>query len=367
MNSRRAAGALLVLIGIAGAHPVRAESHAVSWSAVSTYTDGAPIESSQEISYSVVWSADPALPPAGQHELGSSIVETYATFDPDAAGMPRGQTIYFAARSTLGTGGVSSLSAPQPWTVPVLPPRVPDASSGLAISGPIGSPVPGSFELSWSAVTRYADGSPLDSGVSASYTVYWTQDPMFYPGTLRTLGEGIAATAWTFDPAASGMSAYQAVYFVVKTVLGTGAESALSEGLAWTVPCSGPAAPGMPAVARLVAGSANPYQLSWAAVSTYANGTPLGSGQSVNYRAFWTTDPALLPANLHPLGGPTAAVNVAFDPSSEGMISYQRVYFAVRSVLGTGEESSLSPELSWKVSNRGPSGPSNGRVRRNGH
>jgi hypothetical protein len=44
------------------------------------------------------------------------------------------------------------------------------------------------------------------------------------------------------------------------------------------------------------------------------------------------------------------------------MIPNQRVYFTAKTVLSSGDESSLSTGLSWRVSNKGPGSPSNGKI-----
>jgi hypothetical protein len=54
--------------------------------------------------------------------------------------------------------------------------------------------------------------------------------------------------------------------------------------------------------------------------------------------------------------------SLTFDPAASGMTGGQRVYFAAKAVLDTGEESTLSSSLSWSVSNKGPGAPKNGRL-----
>src|SRR5512146_2961862 len=85
--------------------------------------------------------------------------------------------------------------------------------------------------LAWDAVTRYTDGSTIDTGKTVLYTVYWSNDPWLAPDTLRTLVSSTAATSISFDSVVLGMTAYQTIYFTVKSVLSTGEESSLSAEL----------------------------------------------------------------------------------------------------------------------------------------
>ncbi|HJX14829.1 MAG TPA: hypothetical protein VJ386_03785 [Candidatus Deferrimicrobiaceae bacterium] len=220
-------------------------------------------------------------------------------------------------------------------------------------------------QLAWSAVTTYTDGSQIEAGQTVSYKAYWTQDPWLAAETLRPLVSSTTATSATFDPASEGMVGYQAVYFTVKTVVGTGTESTFSAALPWTPPPAIPGAPSAPAdlgITRI--GTSTPsgtWQLSWGPVTTYANGTPI-QGKTVRYAIFWTADAGLSTASLSSLASSTSETSLTFDPAASGMTGGQRVYFAAKAVLDTGEESALSAALSWSVSNKGPGAPGNGRI-----
>jgi len=163
------------------------------------------------------------------------------------------------------------------------------------------------------------------------------------------------------------MTTYQTVYFTVRTVLGTGEESSFSGAFAWDVPIDGPIAPeNMVVTDSSGDGILGANILSWEPVTRYKNGKPIESGKKVNYDIYWTTDPELFADSLTPLSSSTEATSITFDSSASGMKRNQRVYFTGKSKLSTGEESSLSPAISWRVSNSGPSAPSNGRaVRKN--
>jgi hypothetical protein len=54
----------------------------------------------------------------------SSLTTTATTFNITTAGMPRGSTVYFGVRATVG-GVNSSYSAPFAWPVPQVAPNPP--------------------------------------------------------------------------------------------------------------------------------------------------------------------------------------------------------------------------------------------------
>ena len=115
---KKAAPRFLWWVGIlaALAAPAFAETRTISWEPVTTYTDGTPIESGKEITYSAYWTTDPGL--GSLRTLGTSFATTSTTFDPDVQGMPRGETVYFTAKAVLSTGEVSALSPGYAWVVP---------------------------------------------------------------------------------------------------------------------------------------------------------------------------------------------------------------------------------------------------------
>ena len=92
---------------------------------------------------------------------------------------------------------------------------------------------------------------------------------------------------------------------------------------------------------------AEPRTISWAPVTTYTDGTPIETGKTVTYSAYWTTDPGL--GSLHTIGTGIAATSTQFDPDVQGMTRGGTVYFTAKAVLNTGEESVLSPGYSWVV------------------
>ena len=92
----------------------------IFWNAISAYDDGTPIESTKSVFYNIFWTSDAGLSASSLRTVASSVSQTSASFDPDALGMPRGQTVYFTMNAVLSTGEKSGLSPPFPWTVPTV-------------------------------------------------------------------------------------------------------------------------------------------------------------------------------------------------------------------------------------------------------
>lgn len=107
----------ICMLGLA--YPARAET--LSWTAVTTYTDGSSIGSAT-VTYSAYWSSSNTL--SNLHSVGSAGTSTNRAFNIDTESMPRGQTIYFTAKSTVG-GVDSALAAPLAWPVPTKAPAAP--------------------------------------------------------------------------------------------------------------------------------------------------------------------------------------------------------------------------------------------------
>lgn len=105
------------------ASPALAETRTISWVPVTTCTDGTPIAAGVAVSYSVYWTTDPGL--GSLHTIGTSIATNSTTFDPDAQGMTRGGTAYFAAKAILSTGEPSALSSAYAWVIPLAAPVTP--------------------------------------------------------------------------------------------------------------------------------------------------------------------------------------------------------------------------------------------------
>jgi len=146
----------------------------------------------------------------------------------------------------------------------------------------------------------------------------------------------------------------QTIYFTAQSVLNTGENSSLSAAKSWNVPVLVPSSP-----SNIVATNQAPWQISWDAVTTFTDGTLIGTGKAVLYTVYWTPDLWLEGGSLHPIGSPTSATSLSFDSELGGMTDYQTVYFTVQTVLGTGEESSFSGAFAWDVPSDGPVAPEN--------
>ena len=181
----------LLWIGILStlAIPAFAETRTISWTAVTTYTDGTPIEAGKTVSYSAYWTTDPGL--GSLHTIGTSLATTSTTFDPGVQGMIRGGTVYFTLKAVLNTGEESSLSPAYAWVVPIV--ITPGSLSvspagGLSSSGTAGGPFTPSSQLytltntggtsiNWTAsktqswVTLSSSGGALAAGGTATVTV----------------------------------------------------------------------------------------------------------------------------------------------------------------------------------------------------
>ncbi len=105
----------ILLFASALTRPALAETRQLSWGPVTTYTDGTPIEAENTVSYRVCWANDPGFAAGTVHTLVSSTTATSATFDPAAVGMTKNQRVFFTAKTVLGTGEESALSAALSW------------------------------------------------------------------------------------------------------------------------------------------------------------------------------------------------------------------------------------------------------------
>lgn len=120
MKTKRAVISL-VLAAIAIAFPAGAYAESLAWNAVTTYTDGSAIGSTP-VTYTAVWSTSSNL--SSPNTLASATSSLSTTFNITTAAMPRGSTIYFGVKSTVG-GVDSAYSSPLSWLVPTLSPSSP--------------------------------------------------------------------------------------------------------------------------------------------------------------------------------------------------------------------------------------------------
>lgn len=104
--------------------------------------------------------------------------------------------------------------------------------------------------------------------------------------------------------------------------------------------------------------TARAENLTWNAVSTYTDGTSIGSA-SVSYTAYWSTSSNL--TNLHAIGSASSSTSRSFNVDSAGMPRGSVVYFTVKATV-SGTDSALASALSWNVPAKAPSAPSNLRM-----
>lgn len=102
-----------------------AETWQLTWDPVTTYTDGTAFEAGKTVTYTAYWTTDSTLSAASLRNIASSVSTTSTSFDPIVAGMTRGQTVYFTAKSILNSGEQSALSAAFTWVVPNKNPGAP--------------------------------------------------------------------------------------------------------------------------------------------------------------------------------------------------------------------------------------------------
>jgi hypothetical protein len=102
--------------------------------------------------------------------------------------------------------------------------------------------------------------------------------------------------------------------------------------------------------------------ISWDPITTYTDGTLIEAGKTVNYTAYWTTDPGL--GSLHIIGTSLGTTSMEFDPDVQGMTRGGNVYFTAKAILTTGEASELSPAYAWVVApaTRAPAAPTGGII-----
>ena len=101
--------------------------------------------------------------------------------------------------------------------------------------------------------------------------------------------------------------------------------------------------------------------LSWNAVTSYTDGSSIGSA-SVTYQAYWTSNSNL--TGLHTLGSSTTQTSRSFNVDSSGMPRGSVVYFTTKATVN-GVDSALSASLSWNVPPAAtlvPSAPDNLRI-----
>ena len=106
------------------------------------------------------------------------------------------------------------------------------------------------------------------------------------------------------------------------------------------------------------AAGARAETLSWNAVTTYTDGSSIGSA-TVTYTAIWSTSSSLTSPTA--LASGTSSTSATFSIGTAGMPRGSTIYFGVKSTVA-GVDSAYSTALSWNVPNLTPSSPGNLRV-----
>jgi hypothetical protein len=328
-----------------------AETRTISWSPVTSYTDGTLIEAEKTVSYSAYWTTDPGL--GSLVTIGTSLTTTSTTFDPTGQGMTRGGTVYFTAKSVLNTGEVSSLSPAFAWVVPLVTPP-PAVLSSLSISGP-------SSVNEGGAVTYTATGT-WDDGTTSAVSPTWSENSSYSTigaGGLLTASTVTSNQTVTVTATYGGKTGTMSVTIVDDQGLAPSAPKNL--GIAGSTAFVSSPSVSSPSVSAPPV-STEIWRVNWETVTTNWNGTPIDPTRTVRYTAYWTDDPALSAASLRTLASSISGTALDFDPSANGMTKNQVVYFTARAILDTGEQSSLATSLTWRVENTGPNPPAKGKI-----
>lgn len=104
------------------------------------------------------------------------------------------------------------------------------------------------------------------------------------------------------------------------------------------------------------AAAAHAETLSWNAVTTYTDGSSIGTA-TVTYEAIWSTSQSLSSPQPLTESGTTAP----FVIDAEGMPRGSMIYFSARATVG-GVNSAWATPLSWLVPTKAPSAPTNLRM-----
>ncbi|MEW6720544.1 MAG: hypothetical protein AB1346_08855 [Thermodesulfobacteriota bacterium] len=402
-------------------------ANTISWSPVTTYTDGTPI-TGKTVTYAIYWSGSSSL--TSPAAVATGVTQTSRSFEPSALGMTPGSTVYFAMKTALSSGEVSGFSAPRSWVVPGVvsktlnsisiggPSSVNEGSSGnytatASWSDGSSSAVTPTWSVSGSYASISSAGVLTAASVSANQTV--TVNAGYSSGgvtktasksvtvvnvapTLTALavggpasvtegktGDFIATASWS-DGTSSIVSASWSVSGSYASISSAGVLTAASVSANQTVTVNagyssggvtktasrtvtivnedpaGPAVPGDLRIGVPAGSDGTTWRLSWAAVTTYADGQAIGAGRAIRYNAYWTRDPSLEAGNLVPLATSISSRSVDFQPLSLEMTKGEKIYFSLQAVLDTGKESSLSEPLPWRVFFKAPDAPKKGRI-----
>lgn len=97
--------------------------------------------------------------------------------------------------------------------------------------------------------------------------------------------------------------------------------------------------------------------LAWNAVTTYTDGSSIGSA-TVTYTAVWSTSSSLTSPTT--LVSATSSTSTTFSISTAGMPRGSTIYFGVKATVASVD--SAYSTLSWAVPNLAPSAPGSPRI-----
>jgi hypothetical protein len=211
--------------------------------------------------------------------------------------------------------------------------------TGIAVSGP--------SSVNEGSTGTYTATGTWDNGTTAAVRPTWSVST-----TYASIGSGGVLTA-------SMVTSNQ----MVTVTASYGGKTGTMGATIVDVPRATPAAPkNVDITGPTSTVPTNIYRLKWDSVTTSWDGTTIASGGTVRYTAYWTDDPALSVGSLRPLASLISPTTLDFDPIVNKMAKNQVVYLTVRATLDTGDQSSLSASLTWRVSNTGPVPPAKGRI-----
>ena len=226
--------------------------------------------------------------------------------------------------------------------------------TGIAVSGP--------SSVNEGATGTYTATGTWDNGTTAAVSPTWSVSTSYASigsGGLLSAATVTANQTVTVTASFGGRTGTMSVAIVDVP----GAAPAAPNNIGIAGPVSSTSAPSVatPSVSAPTV-SAEIYRLNWDPVTTNWNGTPIDPGLTVRYTAYWTDDPALSAGSLRTLASLISGTDLDFNPSANEMAKNQVVYLTVRAVLDTGDQSALSPILTWRVENAGPVPPAKGKI-----
>jgi|GEM_PF-1737959 len=216
--------------------------------------------------------------------------------------------------------------------------NVPAVLTTVTVSGP--------SSVNEGGTGTYTATGTWDNGTTAAISPTWSVSTSY-----ASISAGGVLTAAT-------VTANQSV-----TVTATYSGKTGTKGVTIVNVTGPPAAPkNMGISGPISSGATEVWRVAWDPVSTYANDAPLEAGRTVRYTAYWTDDPALSSGSLRQLASLISNTTFDFDPVARLMPVNQPAYLTVRSVLDTGDASSLADSIEWVVANAGPVPPVGGQI-----